>query len=102
MSQAWDEIEPLLKKINVTDYSQRDDSNRTSENAKRGVRRALLALEAKADEREDLRSMLLDQGRENARLSLDVERLSIQLAAAIRAALTQPATPDTDTTEESA
>ena len=87
---AWEEIEAQLKHVNQRDSGKSYESQ-TAKEARLTIRRTFLALQARADERDTLRSMLLEKGSENARLTLDVESLQIQLAAAIRAALTQPA-----------
>ena len=91
---TWEEIEPQLKHVNQRDYHE--SLTQTAKEARLTIRRDFLALQARADERDTLRSMLLEKGSENARLTLDVESLQIQLAAAIRTPLTPPPAEPSD------
>lgn len=76
---AWQDIESHLDKVNITDFGGNDEYSRraSDRNARNAIRRIVLDLERKADERDTLRSMLLEQGAKNARLSLELERLQV-------------------------
>lgn len=72
---AWQEIEGHLDKVNHRSYGSTDKA--IDRKAREAIRRIVLDLERKADERDTLRAMLLEQGAENARLSLELERLQV-------------------------
>lgn len=75
---TWQEIEPHLSKVNTTDYARGSYSDEADRKARASIRRLVLDLERKADERDTLRSMLLEQGAENARLSVELEHLRVE------------------------
>lgn len=84
---AWTEIEEHLTVIGSSSYST---DQRDKDRAKAALRRAFLALEVKADERDELRQMLVDQGIENARQAVEIQQ------GRERESLTPPEPPITE------
>lgn len=77
---AWSDIEQWLANVNQTNYGS-NDPKATDRQARDAIRKLVLNLERQAAERDSLRELLLDQGRENAWLRVELEQARVQLAS---------------------
>jgi hypothetical protein len=96
---TWNEFDELLTALTTEDYSSdRHDRKRKARDA---IRKTFLAMEGRERENATLRQMLVDQGIENAQLTVELaqERLRADAWHSAAAAIPQtpaPSEPDAD------